>query len=603
MDFKQLFSWFRPNGNAQAEKEIDIVEREIEYLGQLNALHQAALVSETDLQGNIIFANETFCQISKYEREELLGQNHRILKSGHQPQQLFEDLWKTISKGNVWKGRIKNKAKDGSYYWVAATITPVIGKDGKPVKYIGVRFDITEQIRLLEHNNQIIEEMQSHEEELQSHEEELRQTLEALYVTNEQLKMRDMELTAQLNVLHEAAIVSETDLEGNIIFVNDTFCKISEYTREELIGKNHRILKSGHQPQELFEQLWKTISSGKVWKGIVKNKTKNGNYYWVAATVAPALGADKKPTKYISVRFDITQQMAADAELKAQLKMIEQLNSELEASKAALEVALSVSNNDLHESMQYAQYIQKAILQTEDEIKKQLPACFKAAVLYQPKQLVGGDFYWVGTWRKKSVFVIGDGTGHGVPGAFMSIIGINAISKIVENRGITEPSHILEELDQEIINVLHQKEQAAVHDSLEMTVCVIEENNPEVLISSAMRPVFLVSGDQVTEFPASRFPVGGVQHSNKKFETYKVKLEPGSTLYLLSDGIAHQIGVYQQQYKKLGKNNLMNALKIVSGYPIENRPKLLKEIVADWRKDTEQTDDIIVAMLSYENIE
>jgi PAS domain S-box-containing protein len=110
-----------------------------------NALDKSSIVAMTDREGTITYANDKFCEISKYSREELIGQNHRMIKSDYHPPQFYENLWKTISSGEVWSGDIKNITKDGSYYWVKTTIVPFIGIDGKPEQYIAMRMDITKQ--------------------------------------------------------------------------------------------------------------------------------------------------------------------------------------------------------------------------------------------------------------------------------------------------------------------------------------------------------------------------------------------------------------------------------------------------------------------------
>jgi PAS domain S-box-containing protein len=117
-------------------------------------------------------------------------------------------------------------------------------------------------------------------------------------------------------VLDDAAIVSETDKKGLITFANDQFCQIAGYSREELMGKDHRIVNSGHHPRSFFIEMWKTISSGQVWKGEIKNKAKNGNYYWVETTISPIFDPEGNLVKYIAIRIDITERKDAEARLE-----------------------------------------------------------------------------------------------------------------------------------------------------------------------------------------------------------------------------------------------------------------------------------------------
>jgi PAS domain S-box-containing protein len=250
------------------------------------ALDQSSIVAITDQRGIITSVNDKFCEISKYTRQELIGQDHRILNSGHHNQEFFKNLWSAIGSGNVWKGEICNRAKDGTLYWVDTTIVPFLNNKAKPYQYVAIRTDITDRKIAEDH---------------------LKETLKE----NIDIKF----------ALDQASIVVFTDAKGIITSVNDKFCEISKYHREEIIGKTHNILNSGYHSKEFFQTMWKTISSGQVWKGEFRNKAKDGTLYWVDTTIVPFLDENGNPYQYLTIRNDITDRKQTEEMLHRQDKL------------------------------------------------------------------------------------------------------------------------------------------------------------------------------------------------------------------------------------------------------------------------------------------
>jgi len=245
-----------------------------------HALDESAIVAITDQKGIIIHANDNFCAISKYAREELIGQDHRIINSGYHPKEFIKGLWKTIANGRIWRGEVCNRAKDGSIYWVDTTIVPFLNDKGKPYQHLAIRADITSRKQ-----------------------------------AEDSLMRSQRETTDYRYALNESAIVAITDHKGIIIHANDNFCAISKYAREELIGQDHRIINSGYHPKEFIKGLWKTIANGRIWRGEMCNRAKDGSIYWVDTTIVPFLNDKGKPYQYLAIRADITERKAAEEKL------------------------------------------------------------------------------------------------------------------------------------------------------------------------------------------------------------------------------------------------------------------------------------------------
>jgi len=260
------------------------------------AVDASSIVSVTDTKGRIKYANDKFCEISGYSKEELIGKPHNLVRHPDMPKEAFANLWETIQAKKVWQGVVKNCNKTGGVYIVDATIIPILDENNEIIEYIAVRHDVTE----LTHQTKLLEEYKR-----------------AVDVSN---------------------IVSITDPKGNIKYVNDKFCEIAKYKREELIGKPHNIVRHPSMPKKAFEDLWKTIKAKKVWHGIVKNRTKDNKFYIVDATIIPIVDADDNIVEYIGIRHDLTELMIKKEREKKRIK--ETLESIKKATAVGVETVI-----------------------------------------------------------------------------------------------------------------------------------------------------------------------------------------------------------------------------------------------------------------------
>lgn len=412
----------------------------------------------------------------------------------------------------------------------------------------------------------------------------------------------------QVFALHNSVFVFEVDPSGVFLHTNLLFAEFTGYEPDQL-HQEHFSLLAGEQTLGLPFDLRRAMLSGQRWTGQLPIETNNGRQKWITVTITPFLSWNmNRAYKYVCIGFDSTSQRRQKENLQRMIRQEKHYIQELEASKEDLEQKVEEKVSELKDSIVYSQRIQSALMPSRSTLSDLLPAGFQYGMLYLPRDIVSGDFYWTGEVKNETVLSVGDATGHGIPGAFMSILGISSLSRIVEVRGVTDPAEILTRIDRELRLTLQQqpgtkKDNASLEDSVEMAILNIPKRGNKVTMSAAMLTNFLVRNNgEVEDLKGTRKPLGGTLYDmSLTFRNETLEFQSGDTLYLLSDGFATQMGEQAQDYKPLGRKRLRNMLSEVQSIPsMTERMSVLESFLNEWKGLTQpQSDDIIIFALQF----
>jgi PAS domain S-box-containing protein len=250
----------RQNMEEMTVTQEQLQKQQAEMSNVMKAINTSGFVAEFTPTGDVLFINEAFCKLFEVREEEMLGANCREFDArATEDPEAYEQIWRDLAQGKTVV--VDTKIPLGhKVIWMKETYTPIFNKDGDFLKVMLISSDIT--------SNQA-------------------------------------ELDSRLKVIESCTIMSESDLYGTITFVNDKLCEVSKYSREELIGKPHNIFRHPDMPKEVFKKLWQTIKTGETFRGIIKNRAKDGSVYWVDAVISPVLDSTGKPVKYIGARYVI----------------------------------------------------------------------------------------------------------------------------------------------------------------------------------------------------------------------------------------------------------------------------------------------------------
>ncbi|MBL7956446.1 MAG: SpoIIE family protein phosphatase [Flavobacteriales bacterium] len=242
------------------------------------------------------------------------------------------------------------------------------------------------------------------------------------------------------------------------------------------------------------------------------------------------------------------------------------------------------------DSIRYAKRLQDSILPPDRRIKELLPDAF---VYYRPKDIVSGDFYWIERVGERVLFAAVDCTGHGVPGAFMSLIGHNGLNQVAKERGVSKPGEVLRELNRIAFEALHKdREQHLIRDGMDMALCSYDPRNRVLEYAGANCPLYVVRDGDTLTFEPNKAAIGSNELGEKEFLEHRIELREGDMVYAFSDGYADQFG--GPKGKKFLYRRFRELLVEVSGHAPDRQRRMLHDAFNAWRGAHEQVDDILV---------
>jgi serine phosphatase RsbU (regulator of sigma subunit) len=250
---------------------------------------------------------------------------------------------------------------------------------------------------------------------------------------------------------------------------------------------------------------------------------------------------------------------------------------------------------ELTESIKYASYIQNALLSSEATIKKVLPEHF---VIFIPRDIVSGDFYWVSKRKSEVVIAIADCTGHGVPGAFMSILGITLVSEIVNRGSYSSSADILNQLRESVMKSLNQTgEENEQKDGIDMALCIINLETNQLEYSGAFNPIYIIKKNRLLEIQGDSMPIGIAALEENSFTNHMIELGDGDVIYLFSDGFVDQFG--GPEGKKFKYQPFRNLLMNIYNLPMYKQKEQVLSAFMRWKGNLAQLDDVLMFGFRY----
>jgi len=271
-------------------------------------------------------------------------------------------------------------------------------------------------------------------------------------------------------------------------------------------------------------------------------------------------------------------------------RQLHEKNRILEEKVRERTAEIEAQKGEITSSIEYASRIQMAMLPMTDLFMEYFPEFF---IIFKPRDIVSGDFYWIGEDEKDIFLTVADCTGHGVPGAFMSTLGISVLNEIITHNSDLQANTVLNLLREKIKTSLHQTgKEGEAADGMDISLCVFRKNRKSIQFAGAFNPLFIFNGGELKEYKADRMPIGIYYGKEPSFTNYEINVKKGDAIYILSDGLIDQFG--GPDYSKYKKAKLKKLLSEIYHRPMAEQQRIIEDEFEKWRGKADQVDDITV---------
>ncbi len=435
-----------------------------------------------------------------------------------------------------------------------------------------------EKTRLQERIEQAIETVQQQKEELEQ---------QAEYLTETNKELEKLSIVAE----HTDNAVAIMDSKGFYQWINKAYTRMYGYKLNELQLKPDKEKIGKHANLEMNDLI-------NVWFGDKKpiiyeslNKCKSGNEIWVQTVLTPILDSKGNISKLITIDTDIS-------ELKVAEQKIEQQRDEIRQQRdMAVEQRdeIMTQKQEITDSIHYAQRIQNALFPS----KKSLDVIYKDSFVFDlPRDIVSGDFFWTYRFENISMLAVADCTGHGVPGAFMSLIGLNFLNEIVVSEKCVQPNEVLNQLREKIIDALQQSDRVGDNkDGMDVALVQIDHDRNLLTYSGANNAAFILRNNELIELEPDKMPISIFRDINMPFSKKEIEIQPGDGLYMFSDGYIDQFG--GKKGKKYKSNNFRKLILSLQQKNMNEQLEILRNKFYKWKGSLDQVDDVLVIGIKF----